>query len=92
MIHYKNVSKYFYNMSVLDKINMEIEDGEFVILLGERGGGKTTTIKMINKLISQSDCVIKINEDVLIRYNRTKTKNGICNSANRRKWLTWIQK
>ena len=65
MIHFKNVSKYFHDKAVIDKINMEIKDGEFIVLLGESGCGKTTTLKMINKLIYPSDGVIKINgEDI----------------------------
>ena len=65
MIHFKNVSKYFHDKTVIDKISMEIKDGEFIVLLGESGCGKTTTLKMINKLISPSDGVIEINgEDI----------------------------
>lgn len=65
MIHFKNVSKYFHDKAVIDKISMEIKDGEFIVLLGESGCGKTTTLKMINKLISPSDGVIEINgEDI----------------------------
>ena len=65
MIHFKNVSKYFHDKAVIDKISMEIKDGEFIVLLGESGCGKTTTLKMINKLINPSDGVIEINgEDI----------------------------
>lgn len=30
MIHFKNVSKYFHDKAVIEKINMEINDGDLV--------------------------------------------------------------
>ncbi|MCG8502524.1 MAG: ABC transporter ATP-binding protein [Firmicutes bacterium] len=38
-------------MKVVDDLSMTIEKGEFVVLIGESGCGKTTTMKMINRLI-----------------------------------------
>ena len=61
MIAFKHVSKLFQNKRVIDDISFQIEDGEFVVLLGESGCGKTTTLKMINKLILPSEGVIEIN-------------------------------
>src|SRR5215207_2492760 len=36
---------------ILDGITLEVREGDTVILLGESGCGKTTTLKMINRLI-----------------------------------------
>src|SRR5215210_7908032 len=36
---------------ILDGITLEVCEGDTVILLGESGCGKTTTLKMINRLI-----------------------------------------
>jgi len=48
MIELENVSKVYPNGTVaLDKINMKIERGDFVILMGESGAGKTTLLKII---------------------------------------------
>lgn len=61
MIQFKNVSKVFHGKKIIDDISFVIEDGEFVVLLGESGCGKTTTLKMINKLISPSSGTVEIN-------------------------------
>lgn len=52
MIEFKEVYKSYRNQSVLNNINVKIEDGEFFVLIGSSGCGKTTMLKMINKLNS----------------------------------------
>lgn len=51
IVELKNVTKYFeegrQKHSVLDKINLTIQTGEFIILKGEMGAGKTTLINLI---------------------------------------------
>lgn len=56
MIELKNVSKsYDKENFVVKNLNMKINDGELVVLIGESGCGKTTTMKMINRLIETSE-------------------------------------
>jgi len=47
IVELKNVSKEFDGELVLDSINLEIHDNEFVTLLGPSGCGKTTTLRII---------------------------------------------
>ena len=61
MIEFKHVSKVFHGQTIIDDSSFVIEDGEFVVLLGESGCGKTTTLKMINKLIEPSSGTVEIN-------------------------------
>ncbi|MBS1418624.1 MAG: ABC transporter ATP-binding protein [Oscillospiraceae bacterium] len=47
IIELKNISKSFDGELVLDKINLDIYDNEFLTLLGPSGCGKTTTLRLI---------------------------------------------
>lgn len=46
-IEFKNVTKTFGDTCVVDDLSLEIDDGEFVVLLGPSGCGKTTTLRML---------------------------------------------
>ncbi|MBD7910820.1 MULTISPECIES: ABC transporter ATP-binding protein [Clostridium] len=61
MIKFKNVTKKFKNSTVLSDISFEIEKGQLVAIIGGSGCGKTTTLKMINKLIKMTSGQIYIN-------------------------------
>ena len=47
LIQLKNISKSFDGETILDKINLDIHDKEFITLLGPSGCGKTTTLRII---------------------------------------------
>ena len=46
-IELRNVTKRFGNVTVLDNLNLTIEDGLFAVLIGSSGCGKTTLLRMI---------------------------------------------
>lgn len=60
MIEFKNVSKSYRDKLVLRNINMVFESGQFIAIIGSSGCGKTTLLKMINKLLpmNQGDILI----------------------------------
>ena len=51
MIEILNLTKKFNGLTAVDNISFSVEKGETLILLGTSGCGKTTTLKMINRLI-----------------------------------------
>ncbi len=62
LIKVDKVSKWFSPAKkVVDDVSFEVEEGETLILLGTSGGGKTTTLRMINRLIETSKGDIYIN-------------------------------
>lgn len=61
MIEYKNVSK-IYNSDIVavDNANFTIEDGEFVVFIGTSGSGKTTALRLINRMHDPTEGAIYI--------------------------------
>lgn len=56
MVEFKNVSKIYPGGKVaVENINLRIERGEFVCFIGTSGGGKTTTLRMINSMLTPTN-------------------------------------
>jgi osmoprotectant transport system ATP-binding protein len=51
MIRVKHLTKQYSGKEVVSDVNFEVHRDETLVLLGTSGSGKTTTLKMINKLI-----------------------------------------
>lgn len=51
MINFDQVSKLFQGKAAVDDLSLNIAAGEFTVLIGTSGSGKSTTLKMINRLI-----------------------------------------
>lgn len=60
-VKFKNVEKKFGTETIIEKLSFEVEAGEFITILGSSGSGKTTTLKMINRLIEPDRGTIEIN-------------------------------
>ncbi|WP_312545933.1 ATP-binding cassette domain-containing protein, partial [Pantoea eucalypti] len=50
MIEFKDVSKHFGQTQVLHNIDLKINQGEVVVIIGPSGSGKSTLLRCINKL------------------------------------------
>ena len=61
MIEYKEISKSYGNQDIIKNLNLKIEDGTFLTVVGTSGSGKTTLLKMINGLVKPNQGQILIN-------------------------------
>jgi osmoprotectant transport system ATP-binding protein len=50
-IEYRDICKSYGEKSVLEHLDLKIPRGEFVTMIGSSGSGKTTALKMVNRLI-----------------------------------------
>lgn len=55
MIEFNDVSKYYDGVAAVNDLNLRCPEGAFTVLLGSSGSGKSTTLKMINRL-EPHDC------------------------------------
>jgi ABC-2 type transport system ATP-binding protein len=55
VIQIRNLTKSFGELVAVDRLNLEIPQGEFFAFLGPNGAGKTTTIKMLAGLLKPTD-------------------------------------
>ncbi|MDE5782561.1 MAG: cell division ATP-binding protein FtsE [Lachnospiraceae bacterium] len=73
MIVLENVSKsYSTGAPAIKKVNLNIEEGEFVFIVGNSGSGKSTLIKLLLKELEPTEGKISINGKVLNRMKRSK--------------------
>ncbi len=77
MIRFENVCKSYGKSTILDQLNIEIKEGQFVVLIGPSGCGKTTTLKMINRLIGPDSGRIYIDNKDILQINPVKLRRTI---------------
>ncbi|GAA0711464.1 ABC transporter ATP-binding protein [Paraclostridium ghonii] len=77
MLKFENIVKKFQGNYVLRNISFEIEKGNLVAIIGESGCGKTTLLKMINRLINPSDGKIYINGEDISKIDAIKLRRNI---------------
>lgn len=74
MIELKDVNKYFGENHVLKNINLNINEGEKLVIIGPSGSGKSTAIRCINGLEDATSGKVIVNDIVVT----PKTKLTIC--------------
>jgi osmoprotectant transport system ATP-binding protein len=77
MIEAKNISKKFKQQTAVDAISFTVKESENFVLLGTSGCGKTTTLKMINRLIEPTSGEIFINKRNIRNENAETLRRSI---------------
>lgn len=78
MIEFQNVSKiYKGNKKAVSDINLSFEDGEFICFIGTSGSGKTTAMRMINRMIEPTSGKILIDGKDVTKQNPVNLRRSI---------------
>ena len=77
MIRFEHIRKQYKDNVVLNDISFEVHQGELVVLIGESGCGKTTTLKMINRLINPSAGSIFLQGQDIAKMNVIELRRNI---------------
>ena len=59
MIEFRHVSKTYGQQKAVDDLNLRLGEGSFSVLIGTSGSGKSTTLKMINRLVEHDSGQIR---------------------------------
>jgi len=77
MIKLEQVSKYFGETAAVKNISLKVAEKENMVLLGTSGCGKTTTLKMINRLIDKYTGEIFVDGKNTSQQNPEDLRKGI---------------
>jgi osmoprotectant transport system ATP-binding protein len=77
MIKVEHLSKSFGKTKAVDHISFDVAEGDNLILLGTSGCGKTTTLKMINRLIEPDQGKVFINGKNILEQEPEVLRRGI---------------
>ena len=72
MIKLEHVDKYFGDLHVLKDVNLEVAEGEKLVIIGPSGSGKSTTVRCMNFLEEPTSGHVSINGEELTNKNKTR--------------------
>src|SRR5437588_563953 len=77
VIEFSDITYRVGGTQVLAGLNLEVAKGETLVLLGRSGSGKTTTLKLVNRLVSPSSGEIRVNGVANTQVNVIRLRRGI---------------
>ena len=78
MLSIKNLTKIYGGKNkAVDSINLDIEQGEFIAFIGTSGSGKTTALRMINRMIEPTSGSIEIDGKDVMQMNPVELRRSI---------------
>jgi osmoprotectant transport system ATP-binding protein len=77
IIEFRDVNVRINGHNLLTQLNLSIFSGEAIVLLGRSGSGKTTTLKLINHLLSPTTGTVLVNATPTINWDVIKLRRRI---------------
>lgn len=75
MIKFKNVSvTYPGGVKALDDVSLEIEEGDFLIIVGMSGAGKSTLLRTVNNLVKPTNGEVLVDSKNVTNANKRELK------------------
>jgi len=77
VIEFRDVSFRVGETQVLSGLNLQVSKGETLVLLGRSGSGKTTSLKLVNRLVSPTSGEIRVNGAPNTQLDVIRLRRGI---------------
>lgn len=77
MIVFEGVGKHFADRTVIDALDLRVEDGEFFVLVGPSGSGKSTLLRMVNRLVTPDSGRVLVDGDDIAMMDVEQLRCGI---------------
>ena len=74
IVELKNVTKAYANKTILDNVNLQVNQGEILALIGPNGSGKSTILKIMAFLENISSGQVKFQDEILSAKNAEKLR------------------
>lgn len=76
-IEFKNITKQYGNKYAVNNVDLQIEEGEFFCFIGTSGSGKTTMMRMINRMVKETSGQILIGGKDISKLNEVTLRRSI---------------
>ena len=77
MIRFDNVSFRVGSATLVQNLNLHIPEGETLVLLGQSGSGKTTTLKLINHLLTPTEGIVSVRDKSTLDWDPIQLRRMI---------------
>jgi osmoprotectant transport system ATP-binding protein len=78
LISFDNVTKlYPGGTTAVDRLSLDVPDGKLTVFVGSSGSGKTTALRMINRMVEPTSGTITVNGEVVAGVNPVKLRLGM---------------